>query len=78
MGASVYWRPIKGGKDFGDGISRGSLEKVFGPFPLRLSAEHVGGLEVMVRLDVSGRKDEWEQLIEAIDKHGEIEIWAEY
>ena len=65
-----------------DGVSVASgsrykeqLEKVFGSFPLELSEEHVSRLQTIHSLT---DEEAYSDLIEAIEKHGAIEVYGEY
>ena len=75
MGASLYYRPLED-KTYADaGSSRlvDALTKVYGEPPWRLDESEIKTLEGMEAAGV-----DIGSLVDAIRKHGGIEVWAEY
>jgi len=80
MSTNAYWRPVvpKKGHDLSDDIKRKIARRYM---------EHDGSLSGSARLDSSalgwleGLRDanvkDADSLIQAIEKHGEIEVWLE-
>jgi hypothetical protein len=83
MGVSIYWRPVSTeGHDITPGLrSRfyNSLKNTFGEFPIRLNATHVCLLQAMAyACNGDDSQKSYEELIEAVNKHDEIEIFASW
>ena len=81
MSASICWRPGQYGKSLGVWApSRfiSMLEEAFGQLPVKLDASDKPLLNGM-RIALEEReRNAIEELIEAIDKHTEIEVMAHY
>lgn len=78
MSATVMWRPIRAGKDVGKGPLRTILEKAYGTWPLRLGEPDAERLRMLGRVQGGDIQNELNELAGAVEKHGEIEVWAEY
>lgn len=80
MSVSIMWRPQKNnGRSLnGQSSFKEALEKVFGNLPKTFTKKDIERLEVMHRLSDIPYDDPYEELIEAINKHSSIEVWAEY
>lgn len=83
MSASIYWQPEKGTYlNVGGGKSSfiDTLEKLFhhrGPF--ELDAQHRQRLEIAAALtNDNDHSAALMTLVEGIDMHGAIRVWAEY
>lgn len=73
MGCSLYWRPIpKKQYRVGEYQLRDILEKRYG-YPSELDCSDVTYLKALDDAGVEGA----DELVEAIEKHGEIEIFKE-
>lgn len=82
MSATIYWRPLKEGVGLKYTSAPSSfqeyLESAFErQFPLRLLDSDLDSLRIAQRLtkDTNFQKD-IQELIEAVERHGEIEVWA--
>lgn len=70
MGCSLYWKPVSKENNFvGDIQLRNILEKRYN-YPSILDTGDIGYLNALVDAGVEGAND----LIEAIEKHNEIQI----
>lgn len=78
MGASLMWRPMTNGVALaGKGQLRDVLEKAYERWPLRLDKGDADHLRMIGRIQPA-HADALEELAEAVEKHGKIEVWAEY
>ena len=87
MSANIYYRQVKpiDGKDlavFGPSSFIRSLEQAFGRFPCELGKKDIETLKGMAAVSMDGAEDKYgnpyTNLIEAIEKLGVIEVYAEY
>jgi hypothetical protein len=83
MSASICYRPIpktdKTLAAMAPSVLIQSLEEVFGPLPLRLDGGCRRLLGAMrASCSDTAMKKCYEELGVAIEKHGEIEVWAKY
>jgi hypothetical protein len=54
------------------------LEEAFGcGFPMRLGSDHLSVIRGL-SIGAEGMRQSFEELMEIIEKHGEIELWPEY
>ncbi len=73
MSCALYWRPVaKNRKRVGDSALRQAIEDEFGR-ECRLNGDALPFLRGLVAANVDGAK----ALIEAIEKHADIELWQE-
>lgn len=82
MSAIISWKPVKPIKSFSVGAHAPNYfievaQKVFRHFPVRLSEKDLPKIEAIISLGEDGGNP-WEKVKEAIEAHGEIEIFAEY
>lgn len=77
MGASIYWRPVKPGKSLSVGGRSAFVEALKLHQPIRMTAADIPFLRGLAagNADFANAVDE---IIEAIEKHDEIEVYAEY
>ena len=74
MSATLKWRPVGGGKALSDEVMR-ALRRVYGtPVDRTLRGEDVVRLETVAALLEGKAADEIAALIDAIQKHGAIEL----
>ncbi|MDD5693561.1 MAG: hypothetical protein PHU86_03770 [Patescibacteria group bacterium] len=83
MSANIYWRPdtqarnnfdVGAPSDFID-----SIREAFGELPVKLNSKDVPTLKGMASVKSLWRNDNpYKEIIETIEKVGEIEIWAEW
>ena len=79
MSVTVVWRPVKPGKDVGKLALKELLERAFGGFPMPLGRDDLVALRVIERVQTSPELREGiEEITAAIQRHGEIELTAEY
>lgn len=77
MGANIYWLPVEPGISLE--ISTPStfieiMEKVFGRFPCSLGMRDLEKLRGMAAIE----PEMFEQLLNAVEKHKTIKLWAEW
>jgi hypothetical protein len=79
MSVNIYYRTIKKGKDLEEGAPSSFIQMFEGAFalPAVLTKENIEVLNGM-RIGSEHHKETLEKIIEAIDTHGEIEVYAEY
>lgn len=82
MSANLFWRPIKGGVDLEVGAPSSfieMMERAFHALPITLDSGDSARLEGMKFGTVNKEFSEaLEEIIEAIGKHGAIQVYAEY
>lgn len=80
MGQNIYWEPIQNNRSclptMAPSSFRGIIERVFGSLPVRLNDSELSKLEAL-REAITQENDSFTELIEAISRHGSIEISAE-
>ena len=82
MGANIYFRPVKPKNKYAvcsmaPQSFMETMRKAFGDFPCELSEadlQKLNGMAIMFTDDCNPYTD----LIDAINKHGTIEVYAEY
>ena len=79
MSANIYWRTVKKGKDLNIATPQNFMEMFKGAFsiPAVLMEDDIDMLNGM-RIGSENYKEPLAEIIEAIKKHGEVEIYAEY
>lgn len=84
MSASIYWRPVaksrKSVSTYTPSSFIESIRKAFGEFPVKLDTDSLPVLQGMAAVEQMPGNGEnpYEQLVEAINQIGSIEVWAEY
>ena len=84
MGATVLWQPVKprplGGNPADNCPSAfiETLTAVFGPLPIKLNTTHLVQLETLAKAFETPDCSSWENIINAIDTHGAIRLFAEH
>lgn len=83
MSASIFYRPIEkedpGIHTGAPSYFIGCIEKVFGSLPYIFNKDDVKALRAMaIATNNADAKNPFEQLADVIDKHGEVEVYAEY
>ena len=73
MSCSLYWRPPVGGKSAGNFQVRDAIREEFGSYPLTLGSEALPFLRGLKAAKI----EDAHILIEAIEKHGAVEVWTE-
>ena len=79
MGVAFYWAPVKPGEYLPVGARsnfRTALVELFGEFPIRLTADSVPML-MGLRAGL-GEAESIDALVDAIQRHGEIDVRAEW
>ena len=79
MSANIMYRPTKGAKCLGVGAPSSflkSMEEVFGEKPFVLNEDSIPQLKAMS--SVCSDDNPYKRLVELIEKHDAIEVWAEY
>lgn len=77
MGASLYYRPVdpSAAKQFANGSTlHGNMVRAFGEFPIQLSSQHIPVLRGLMHCGYS----DLQELIDAIEVHGVVEITVDY
>ena len=80
MGATICWKPMETSNETipGKGIVKSALQKAFGyDLPHVYDVSHIPVLKGMAAVYYEDNNP-YEMLIEAIEKHDKIEVWAEY
>lgn len=78
MSVTICWRPTAGSTDIaGSSGDLQALEATFGSSPMRLNESAVRILRAMAKVDKFNKGDPYKALANAIDKHGEIEVFGE-
>lgn len=83
MGANISYRQVKPitGKDLPVGAPSyfiGTMEKAFGNFPCTLTSEDIPILRGMAATMRDEQQNPYEKLVEAIERMGAVEVYAEY
>ena len=82
MGASIYWAPTGGGKSLAVGFRSNFLEAMREAFGGDGSSWTIGEAELPVlrgmRAAAKDIRDGLDEVIAAIEEHGEIRIWARW
>ena len=83
MSAAIYYRPAKPFKDtlstFAPQDFMDKLEKATGLRPpCTVGKEFLRELRVLAKLNTDGGGNPFEELVEAIEKYGEVELEASY
>lgn len=83
MSANIYWRPVTTARndlsvsapsDFID-----SMREAFGNLPVKLTDKDIPTLKGMSSVrNIFRNENPYKEIIETIEKVGEIEIWAEW
>lgn len=72
MSCSLYWKPTKAGCSIGDNVLRDAIEGEYG-LPCALDMNAVAFLRGLAAAKVDGAR----ALIDAIEKHGTVEMYKE-
>ena len=72
MSCSLYWKPLGNGHQVGDTALRNAIERRYGS-RVRLDDRAMDYLQGLADAGIDGATE----LIKAIEKHGEIEIYQE-
>jgi len=72
MSCALYWRPLRNGHHVGDHVLRDAVRREFGS-PCRLDDGALPYLRGLAAAEVDGAQ----KLIDAIERHGEIEVYLE-
>jgi hypothetical protein len=75
MGASIYWRPVGKGKRLSVGLRSKFVSSL--SLPRKLTAEDITYLHGLAAGEPDF-KEAIDELVDAIYRHGEVEVYAEY
>lgn len=82
MSANLYWHPVKRGRDLPCSAPSVTIEALGYAFgggtQWRLGKGDIATLRGMVAASPKGSRGTFEEIIEAIEKHGDIDVWAQY
>jgi hypothetical protein len=75
MSATICYRPVLTKRYYVPTMAPSSFMEALGELPRTFGAEDLPILRVCARV---GHREAFEHLIDAIEKYGAIELWAEY